>query len=602
MVYDDKITLATKIKWFEDAEIATTSARGLSERDRDYYNNIQWTSAEVQELKSRGQPVITINRIKRKIDYLNGLERQGRTNPKAYPRTPQHEKDAEAITDALRYVSDANDFQQIRSAVCDNMIVEGYGGAEVMPQEMQDGTIDIRIKHIPWDRIFYDPHASKPDFSDAKYLGYVIWKDSVDAQDDYPESAEMLQGLVSSSGTETYDDKPRSAWVDSARSRVRIVQMYYRQGSDWFTCTFTSGIELIRATPVPFRDEWGVSECPIVLQSAYITRENERFGIVREMISPQDEINKRRSKSLHLLNARNVIAEKGAVQDISRAKRELAKPDGWLEKTPGTELQIQPMGDLVAGQFQLLQEAKSELDLMGPNAAMGGKDQRQQSGRAIQAQQAGGGIELTPLIDRLNHWQKRVFRQVFNRIKEYWTEERWIRVTDDEKNIKWVGLNQPITFGDRVRERAGGNLPPEMEMLMNADPRSQVVIGKQHDVSRMVVDIIMDEQPDVAIIQQEQFEQLAQMVSSGLPIPPDAIIEASGLRSEVKRRILERMKGTEDPAAQAKAQMQMDGAQAEVSKTKAEAAKSAAQAQEIMARTIAPPMQFSGYAGDAAAG
>lgn len=601
MVYDT-LTLATKMQWFEDSETATHSARGLSERDRDYYNNIQWTSTEVQELKSRGQPVITINRIKRKIDYLNGLERQGRTDPKAYPRTPQHEKDAEAITDALRYVADANDFQQTRSGVWDNMIVEGYGGAEVMPQEMPDGSIDIRIKHIPWDRLFYDPHASKPDFSDGKYVGYVVWKDASDAQEDYPEAAELIRGLVSSSGTETYDDKPRSSWVDSNRSRVRIVQMYYRQGSEWFTCTFTSGIELIKSAPVPFRDEWGASECPIILQSAYITRDNDRFGIVREMISPQDEINKRRSKSLHLLNARNVIAEKGAVQDVAKAKRELAKPDGWLEKVPGTELQIQPMGDLVAGQFQLLQEAKSELDLMGPNAAMGGKDQRQQSGRAIQAQQAGGGIELSPLIDRLNHWQKRVFRQVFNRIKEYWTEERWIRVTDNEENIKWVGLNTPITFADKVRERAGGELPPEMEQMMMSDPRAQMVVGKQNDVSSMVVDIIMDEQPDVAIIQQEQFDQLAQMVSSGLPIPPDAIIEASGLRSEVKRRILERMNGVEDPAAQAKAQMQMDGAQAEVNKTKAEAAKSAAQAQEIMARTMAPPLQFSGYAGDAAAG
>src|SRR6478736_4690674 len=98
------------VKMFEDSESATREARKLAERDRDYYDGKQWTETEVRALQDRKQPVVTYNRIQRKIDYLSGLEKQQRKDPKAFPRTPKDEEAADAATDSIRYACDDNDW------------------------------------------------------------------------------------------------------------------------------------------------------------------------------------------------------------------------------------------------------------------------------------------------------------------------------------------------------------------------------------------------------------------------------------------------------------------------------------------------------------
>src|SRR5690606_8712122 len=88
--------LKRSVEYFEEAESATDEARRLSERDRDYYDNKQWTSDEIATLEKRKQPVVTYNRIQRKVDFLSGLERQQRKDPRAFPRNPKDEAAANA--------------------------------------------------------------------------------------------------------------------------------------------------------------------------------------------------------------------------------------------------------------------------------------------------------------------------------------------------------------------------------------------------------------------------------------------------------------------------------------------------------------------------
>ena len=66
----------------------------------------------------------------------------------------------------------------------------------------------------------------------------------------------------------------------------------------------------------------------MVMASGYVDLERQRYGMVRDMISPQDEINKRRSKMLHHLSVDRMTYEDGAVQDADIAQTERAKPDG----------------------------------------------------------------------------------------------------------------------------------------------------------------------------------------------------------------------------------------------------------------------------------
>lgn len=604
------VDVAVLIRYFDEAEDATQDARKQAERDRDYYDGKQWTAAEVAALKRRGQAPIVVNRIRRKIDFLRGVETQQRSDPKAFPRNPQDEDAARAATDALRYVADKCRYAQVRSAVWENLLIEGFGGCEVVveakspPRSTMMGstamtppqpTYEIVIRHLPWDRIGYDPHSRMPDFSDARYVFSVVWMDVDAAKAMYPNGVAALNATMeqgsSRSLSETYDDRPRwSYWVDAQRRRVRIVKMWHKDGGGRWACTtFTMSGEL-EHIPSPYQDEDGQPCHDMVLQSAYVDRDNNRYGAVRELISLQDEINHRRSKALHLLSVRQTFGNARAIQDVDAARRQLARPDGHVNIVDGEfgrDFGVLPTGDMAAGQFQLLQHATAEFEVAGPNAAMSGKGGDGQSGRAILAQQQGGYIELGPLTDRLRDFDLRVYRAVWNRVRQFWTDERWVRVTDDERTVRFVGLNRPVTAGEAfARQLEQQGIPPEqiqaeMQAMAN-DPRLSQVIGQENVPAEMDMDIIIEAAPDTVTAQQEAYADLLDLARSGtVQIPPEVIIEASPFRN--KGKLLEMLrKPQEDPQAQQMQAMgqelQLRGAAAQVRATEAKAAKDEADA------------------------
>ena len=81
-----------------------------------------------------------------------------------------------------------------------------------------------------------------------------------------------------------------------------------------------------------------------------------------------------------------------------------------MKVNPGFRFEFMDNSQEIQGNIGLLQEAKNEIDLMGPNAAMQGKGERSASGRAIMANQQGGQIEIYRLLDRHTFFKRRVYR------------------------------------------------------------------------------------------------------------------------------------------------------------------------------------------------
>jgi hypothetical protein len=557
---DDELGLTALVRRFEEAEESSYEARQLAERDRKYVDNDQLTADQIKELEKRGQPAVIINRIKRKIDFLVGLEKQQRTRPRALPRTPKHEQDAEACTDALTYVIDDTDFKMVRSAVWRNMLVEGIGAVEVRVKGYDDSyagdanEICIEITRFRWDRFFHDPHSLDLDFMDATYFGGVWWMDYEDALARWPDKQEELDAtVVSTTYSDTFDDKPTyQVWADRKRKRIRVVQMWIKQqggksADQWHFAEFTKGGILLQGKS-PYVTDDGDSDCGMIAQAAYCDLEGNRYGAVREMISPQDEINKRRSKSLHLLNSNQVMYEEGIVDDIEKTRAEAARPDGTIKVAPGglaeQRFQFRERTDLAEGHIKLLQEAKAEIDLMGPNAAMQGEQgDGTASGRAIMASQQGGMIEMGDLLDGLRYFDKRVYRMVWNRIRQYWTGQKWIRITDDERNIRFAAINKPATV--QVPLPTG-----EQIELPDIDPAT----GQQrieNNLAQAMVDIYIDDVSDVVAPQIEQWQALVELkkvdVNNELSFE-DLIQAAPNIRN--KDQILDRMRERKEQAAQ----------------------------------------------------
>lgn len=565
----------------------TEKGRALSERCRDYVDGKQWTEAEIAALKKRNQAPIVNNRVKSKMQGLLGLVASRRTDPKAYPRTQHEDKAAEAITDALRYVADKNDLNDVKQEVADNFFCEGVGGVIVDVKANAKGENEIIIDEIPWDRIYYDPFSRKRDFSDARYIGMMQWMDEDVLTDLFPD-ADMDEMLAGWSTYETFEDRPR--WVEkrAKRRRFRVAMHFYKKGDIWWMCIFTEGGFLSDPQESPYLDEEGSPTCPIELVGAYIDRENNRYGEVAGFLDLQDEINHRRSKALHLLSQRQTAARNGALKDIAAMKREMAKPDGHVEyQGEKGDFEVLQTGDMAQGQFQLLQEAKAEIDAQSFNAQLSGERQNGDlSGKAIQKLQQAGVTELNNLFSALNGWEKRVYRQMWARIKQFWTEEKWIRVTDDQDSLRWVGLNTQITaqqFLEDIindesetmikRKQAAASFQFLMAAAQSDNPEEAQAAQAQLDapvdirnnVPELDVDIILDQSFDAVNVQQEQFELLVQLaMNPASGIDPIELIRVSQIRG--KDEMIERIEKSRQAQQEASGNIQQVMAQGEQAK------------------------------------
>lgn len=578
---------ARLIRWFEEAERASQDAREASEMYRRYVNCEQWTPAELTVLRARGQPPISFNYVRRKTEILCGLERKARTDPKAFPRTPAEDDRADAATQALRYIADDQDFQALRSGVFNEILVEGFGGCEIGLEDDGKGGCNVTLKQVPWDRIWYDPHSRQDDFLDARYKGIIIWMDRDQLYEMYPDAPDVIDDSFSTGDATQYDDRPGyMTWTDSNRTRCRVVQCHWSQEGAWWNATFTRAGYLTEPKRSMFKDRHGKSACPLILRSAYTDLDNTRYGMVRDLISPQDMINKAYSKALHQMSVHQAIAEQGAVQDEDKARRELAKPDGLIITTPGLKFEIQDGVNMAQGQMALLTHAVQEMQLSGPNAAMSGTDPRELSGRAILAQQAGGATQNEPLADGLRMWARQVYEMCWMAAREYWSAGKWVRVTDDLNETRWVGINRPITLQDELAAMPQQQRAVVMQRmqppLQPGDPRLEQVIRIENDITDLDVDITIQEGPDIPAMQQETFQTLVQLASiqPGL-IPGDVLIAASSLRD--KDAILERMKEHQQQQQQMQqqaGQVAQQHAQAQIQGTQAKAAADMALAKE----------------------
>jgi hypothetical protein len=575
---------------FEDAERATWEERQLNERDRDYYDGKQLTLEERNALKKRGQPPVVFNRIRRKVNFMMGTERQQRRDPRAFPRTPTDEPVAQSASDALRFVCDSEDWDRHRSLFAENLFIEGTGATMVGIKEDKQGLTPTLI-NIPWDRFFYDPHSRDPHFGDATYLGLVTWYDIDKARAMYPEAEEVLTATLSRSRhSETYDDRPKwRIWSDYERQRVRICEVFFEEGGVWQTAIFTEAGNITEAQPSPYLDENGEPECPIRAASLYVDRDNNRYGDIRDSIDPQDEVNKRRSKGLHLINSRQVRVGPDATQGPDVIRKELARPDGVI--TSG-DVEILNTNDMAAQNLQMLQEAKNEIDLMGANAALQGKNEADMSGRAILAQQQGGMVEIGLHMDRIRQHTIEVYEALWSRIRQTWKGERWVRVTDDERSVRFVGINQPVTAADMMMEQISQD--PQAQQRIQKDPmaqqrlqeflqspQAQSVVEVRNVPSEIDVDIVIDEGMDTPTVQAEQFDTLSKILPGLINLPPvyaQMLVQASSLRD--KDKILETLEAQQqqDPMAEQMKQIAMAKEVAEVEKTQSEAAENAANA------------------------
>lgn len=585
---------------FDECRQDTDTNRRNNEKCRDYYDGPKQLNAEVREvLRNRAQPPIYTNRVRPAINGVLGVLEMGRRDPRGFPRNPDDEQSAATCTKTLRYINDEAKFNDVQLDVAENFFIEGTG-AVIVEVKQTGSRMAIVATQIRWEEFYYDPYARRNDLKDATYMGVAKWMDADKVRLQWNVRInEIGDPFVSGNGGiwgDTWQDRPNTglAWIDRKRNRVMVCEEYHLSAEgQWMRCVFI-GNGVLEYDISPYVDEYGLPCNPIEAVSCYVDRENNRYGMVPDMIPIQDEINASRSRSLHLMNSRQVQQTNPDAPpvDSETARLEAAKADGVIP----AGWAIVSTAEQTQANLLRMQEAKVEIERMGPTpAVLGRQEGASQSGRARLVSQQAGLTELARPLGRFKDWVLRCYRQLWNRARQYWDDPMWIRVTDELKAPEFLKINEPVM--GQVMMPVVDPATGQQVMMPGIG-----VVGYKNRLAELDMDIILDQDEDTATLQQEVWAELMELLRLGMsPFSPEfeLVVEMSPLAD--KTRILERLKAKREEMQQAQqqqmqAQQQQQeraqqiaeaGAVAEIENTQADTAKKAAEAEQTQAETLA---------------
>ena len=173
-------------------------------------------------------------------------------------------------------------------------------------------------------------------------------------------------------------------------------------------------------------------------------RDRLPYGAIRRVRDIQQDLNKRASKALFMLNTNQIIADKGAVDDPNVARDEADRPDGYLEKNPGKQFEIRRDTDAATGQIQMMTlDAQSIQKSVGVNNENLGRQTNAVSGEAIKARQMQGSVSTTEPFDNLRFAVQTQGEKQLSLVEQFYTESKMIRLTGSRGALEWIKVNQP---------------------------------------------------------------------------------------------------------------------------------------------------------------
>ena len=525
---------------------------------RHYYHGAQFTPDQIDVLRRRRQPIITFNRVGRKIDGIVGLVQRLRQDPKAFPTSPRNAAGAEIATQCVRSVLTAGQWEFLDPWCAGQALIEGVAGVELKLIKGDHDDPDIGMDFVFGDDFFYDPRSAKPDYSDSRYMGIAKWLDVEEAVEMFPDHEYELRTLLVETGFDltTHSDR-EFKWIYVNEKRLRLVEHWYQHRGQWYWSFYCSNILLAQGVS-PFKDERHVPMCRFIMFSDGVDHDGDRYGKIRNMKGAQDELNQRRSKALHISNVTRVTLEKGAVDDVETTRREMARPDGVVEFNKGFQKpeEADQSADLQA-HLSLMQDSRNEIESyanMGPGV-LSQANPDEHSGVALNLLQRAGIAELGPFLRNYKQWKLRVYRAIWNMCRQHWTAERFIRVSEAE-NV--------------VLQTMQGQQAPEPEFIQlngrEMDEQGREVIINA--VGSLNVEIRLDDGPDVANIMQDAYEVLKQDPS----VPWQVKVFFAPIPDSMKKQVMMLVQQPPNPMQQQAAQLELMRTQAEIEDKRASAA------------------------------
>ena len=148
----------------------------------------------------------------------------------------------------------------------------------------------------------------------------------------FPGSGEKIAQDSSGYETTAHDYDRQYLWINE-RKKIRLVEHWYKHEGQWKWCIYANWTILARGDS-PFYLKTGnvwQTRSRYVKFAYSVDPDGQRYGLMRNLKGPQDAINQHRSKAMHIMNTRQIFARRGVFPDVEKARKEAARPDGFLE-------------------------------------------------------------------------------------------------------------------------------------------------------------------------------------------------------------------------------------------------------------------------------
>ncbi len=502
------------LEWYQQEREKQSINRYQQSIDDDYYDHLQWSDQDAQELRERGQAPLVFNEIKPVIDWIIGTERRTRIDYKILPREDDDVEGALTKTKVFKYVSDVNMEPFEQSDAFAECVRVGVGWIEEGIRKDPEKE-PLYVAKESWRNILYDSNGLKADTSDWRYLFRQRWLDLDVSQAAFPDRAEQLRRASISSelyGNEQDEDlwylgqrlQERDAdgnvigrrtfvsdanYVNNRRERVKLIEGWYRMpvkgrfvngGSFHGKSLDSNNTDAVNAEvatgEATLYDRlymqmhvaiFTESDLMLLQRSPYRhnsfpftpiwgyrrKRDNAPYGAIRGIRDPQDDVNKRGSKALWLLSANQTIADKGAFDDPDEARQELNRPDAFVIKNPGKEVTRDNNRDIAEAHMRMQEQSANRIrQVAGVTGENLGMETNATSGKAIIARQTQGTVVTTELFDNYRRARQISGQKQLSLIEQFYTDEKVVRITGDKGRTDFVRINQPTADGGMLND------------------------------------------------------------------------------------------------------------------------------------------------------
>lgn len=601
----------------------------MAKKCDEFYRGDQWDMEDQDALEAEGRPALTINTILPTVNTILGEQSSRRADIRFKPRRGGNQALADTLTKVFMQIADNNKLDWVEQQVfSDGLIMDGRGYFDVRMDfsDHVEGEVRITAKD-PLD-ILIDPDAKEADPKTWNEVFETKWMTLDEIEEAYgAKKAEQLQFIAENGNSfgrdsiefeeQRYGDldpgddlfgstiSPDEEEYGNIRA-LRVVERQYKIMSrvrcfvdpdtgDQRECPdawseskakkFAKQYNLTLISKMKRKVRWTVTCDQVVLHDnwspyndftvvpffAYFRRGNP-FGVVRNLLSPQEQLNKIASQELHIVNTTansGWMVESGSLVGMSPDDLEEhgAETGLVLEYARGTTppQKITP-NSIPTGLDRIAMKAQANIKaISGINDSMLGSDSAEVSGIAIRAKQNRGAVMIQVPLDNLQKARQYLAEKTLNLIQAFYTEQRIVQITNEEDPLK----------------------PREAMVVNEVTPEGDII----NDLTIGEYDVVITTAPARDTFDEIQFAEALGLRQAGVAIPDDAIIEYSHLtrKGELAKRI-RMMTGVEQSPeqmelSQQKAQMQMQAEQLTLAKLEAEVRKLQSEAAVNIAKT-----------------